>query len=365
MDSLAQSLDGGLAHLGIHIGAQTSEDSDLRRVEGSGVTQNAHRFAAYITVRRLQEAGNEVHRILLLPAQHPKRLNPAGRRGGFIRRHFAQGFGRRGLRSTVGQGLPRQMRVADDVTAEAGDEFRRGKFRVVGHRRWDEALGLNAPDTTRLLIAIGVVTGDFVVADNLVIPVDDIEAAIGAHRHRDGAKERVITGDEVGQLLQRVAGTIAVHPDGVHLRGDGVGDIHDVGIALGPNTMITEGETTQASPTHLELRSLNRERRLVGLRQAVSATRVPSILMKRHDRIAVVIGLLNKSLTLPVQHETPNITGTRTGGLEETTIRPEARHARRRKINGLTLRRRHFTGIESPLREPEPTTRRAGKLVRE
>ena len=303
--------------------------------------------------------------MLLLPTEDPERLDPAGAIGRFILGEGAQGGGRRRLGRAVGQGLPREVGVADDPGAEAGDEVRRSELGVVRDGRGDVALRLDAPDATRLLITVGVVAGDLVVADDLIVPIDDVEAAIGAHRHRDRAEERVVAGDEIREFFERVAGAIALHLDRVDLGGDRVRHVHHVGVALGPDAGVAQGEAAQAGAAQLELRRLHREGRLVGLREAIGAAGVPGVLVERHHRIAVIVGLLDEGLALPRQDQTPDIARSGAGGLEETAIRAEARHARAREIDGLTLRRGDLAGIEGALGQPEPTARGARELVRE
>ena len=129
--------------------------------------------------------------------------------------------------------------------------------------------------------------------------------------------------------------------------------------------MVAESQTAEAGPAHLELGCLDWEGGLIRLRQAVGATGIPSILMKRHHGIAIVVGLLDKRLALPRQYEAPNIARARAGRLEETAIGTETGHARRREVDDIALRRSDLTRIERTLRQPEPAARRSRELVRE
>ena len=231
------------------------------------------------------------------------------------------------------------MGVADDLGAQARDQVGGGELGVIRHHRWHEALRLDTPDATGLLVAVGVVAGDLVMADDLIIPVDDVEAAVRTHRHRDRTEERVVAGDEVLELLEAIARALTMLADGVDLRGDRVGDIHHAVVALRPDADIREREAAQAAAAHLEIRSLYGERRLVGFREAIRAARIEGVFMERHHRVAVVISLLDEALPFARQREAPDITGADARRLEEAAIRTEARHARVREIGHITLGR--------------------------
>ncbi len=299
-------------------------------------------------------------------AQHPEGLDTTGGgRGGVTGDRGERAFEGFAFIATVGQRLPGEMGISDDLGAEAGDQVGGRELGVIGYGWRDEALRLDAPDATRLLIAIGVIAGDFVVADDLVIPVDDVEAAIGPHRHRDRAEERVLAGDEILETLEAVAGARAVLADRVDLRGDRVGDIHHAVEALRPDADVGEREAAEARSAHLEIRSLHGERRLVGFREAIRAAGVERVFMERHHRVAVVIGLLDEALTLAGEHEAPDIAGADARRFEEAAVRTETGHAGIREVGDVALGGRDLARIERALREPEPAPRGAGELVRE
>ena len=153
--------------------------------------------------------------------------------------------------------------------------------------------------------------------------------------------------------------------DRVHLRGDRIGDIHHAVVALGPDADVGKRETAQAATAHLEIRRLHRERRLIGLREAIGAAWIESVFVERHHRVAVVVGFLDEALPFTGQREAPDIAGTDAGRLEEAAVRTEAGHARAREVGDVALARGDLTGIERALGEPEPTPRGAGELVRE
>ncbi len=66
----------------------------------------------------------------------------------------------------------------------------------------------DAPDAAALAVAAGVVEGDFVVADDAVVEIGDVERAVGAEGEIDGAEPGIVAGKEVGLLvgLRRGAG---------------------------------------------------------------------------------------------------------------------------------------------------------------
>ncbi|MFM9148263.1 MAG: HEAT repeat domain-containing protein [Verrucomicrobiota bacterium] len=204
-----------------------------------------------------------------------------------------------------------------------------------------------------------------VVADDLVVPVDHVEAAVGAHRHGDRTEERVLAAHQVLELLEPVAGTRAMLTHRIHLGRDRIGDVHHPVEARGPDAGIGERESAQARAAHLEIRRLHRERRLVGLRQTVGAARIPGVLMERDHRIAEVIGLLDEDLALARHGEPPDVAGTGAGRLEEAAVGTEARHARVGEVRDVALGRDHLAAVEGALREPEPSPGRARELVRE
>ena len=173
-------------------------------------------------------------------AQDPEGLDTAGGGSRGISGDCGQRNGRRLFRASVSERLPGEMGVGGHLGTQAGDEVSGRKLGVIRHHLRNETLRLDAPDTTGLFITVRVIAGNFVMADNLVIPVDDVEAAVWTHRHRDGAEERVVAADEVRELFESIARTLTMLADRVDLRSDRVGDIHHAVVALGPDADIGE-----------------------------------------------------------------------------------------------------------------------------
>ena len=329
------------------------------------MAEGVHGLAADVTIRIGEETLGERTDLLAVLAEDPEGLDAAGSGSRRIAGNRGQRGGRGFFKGTVSERLPGEMGVTGDLGAEAGDQVGRRELGVIGHGLRHEALRFDAPDTARLLVAIGVVTGDFVVTDDLIIPVDDVKAAIRTHRHGNRTEERVFTGDEVIELFEAIARALAMLADRVDLRGDRVGDIHHAIVTLRPDADVGKRETAQAAAAHLEIRRLHRERRLIGLREAIGAAGIERVFMERHHGIAVVIGLLDEALPFTGQREAPDVAGTDARRLEEATIRTEAGHTRAREIDLLAFGGDDRTSVEGSLRQPEPTPRRAGELVRE
>ena len=87
--------------------------------------------------------------------------------------------------------------------------------------------------------------------------------------------------------------------------------------------------------------------------------------MERHHRVAVIVGLLNECLAFTGKDETPDIAGADARRLEIAAVRTETRHAGAREVDLFALRGDDRASVEGALREPEPTPRSAGELVRE
>ena len=135
--------------------------------------------------------------------------------------------------ATILQGLPSQVRSANRCRAEQRGQLLRAQRGEVGDGQRSICLRLHPPNPPAGLVAVRVRAGHFVVADDLVIPVHDVEAAIGAIGHRDRAEEGVVAGEQIGELLGLPIRAVAMHGEALHLGGDGVGDGHHQVGALG------------------------------------------------------------------------------------------------------------------------------------
>ena len=67
-----------------------------------------------------------------------------------------------------------------------------------------------------------------VVGDDLVVPIDDVDAAIGTVCEGDGAKEGIVARDEVGELGELPIRAVAMHGDGLYFADDWISDSYNV-----------------------------------------------------------------------------------------------------------------------------------------
>ena len=72
------------------------------------------------------------------------------------------------------------------------DEVRVRSLENIGDRSGLLADVADSPDATVGLVAGGIGARDFVVRDNFIIPVGNVETAIGAELHIDGTEPIVI-----------------------------------------------------------------------------------------------------------------------------------------------------------------------------
>ena len=138
-----------------------------------------------------------------------------------------------------------------DPGRERGDHFRAallqqllrlaprvslGRFEIVEQRRvgrvdefgpLDERppLGRHAPNPSVRVIAARIAEIDFAMLNDRIVPIGDIEGAVGAHLHVDRAKRRMIRLDEFGHFLGGKARAvfrehIAADPMGAKIVGD-------------------------------------------------------------------------------------------------------------------------------------------------
>ena len=113
----------------------------------------------------------------------------------------------------------------------------------------------DTPDPASGFIPIGVCAWDLVVGDDFVIPIDDVEAAVGAKVGGDGAEPLVLGEHEVVLFFVLVlAFVIGVDVDDLQAAGDRVDEHKDIaGVAEAKRTVFVfdEGEPAQPGASHL------------------------------------------------------------------------------------------------------------------
>ena len=259
-----------------------------------------------------------------------------------------------------------------------------GQQRVVGQsrevRRRDSRLVTvsHAPDAAAGLVAVRMRAGYLVMRDDLVVPIDDVEGAVGSERHRDRSEPAVVGGKEVGRL--RVAVTRPVGRGGHELDrvGDRVGEVEDAGPGRGGAGgraekavgVLRQREAAQAGAAHLGGRERRWHERLVGAEQVLGTGAHPDPGGVGNDRISLVVGLLEEGLPLAAGDESPDVVRPRGEVLERRAVGPETPelaldegHLGRAVGERRAVWAAHLRGVEESLRHEDPAARLAQELV--
>src|SRR5262245_46743832 len=104
----------------------------------------------------------------------------------------------------------------------------------------------HAPDPSPLFVTLRMIAWDFVVRDDFVVPIDEVEALIRAGAKGNRTKPFVVGKHKVWQLLITEAWAIGRHAHGLDLPRDRVGNVKDVAISLRPIRGVGEGQPAQA-----------------------------------------------------------------------------------------------------------------------
>ena len=157
-----------------------------------------------------------------------------------------------------------------------GDE---GAVVEAGEVGWRDARLIavaDAPDAAAGFVAVGVRARNFVVRNDFVIPIDNVERAIGTEMHRDRAEPFVGGRQEVGKFFVAVAAGIQGGADGVNRVRDGIGEEEDLRVRVAGGSAETteesvavlgEGEAAEAGAAHLGGGERGRHEGLVGAEQ--------------------------------------------------------------------------------------------------
>ena len=157
--------------------------------------QSPHRFTPQVDTGVSEQGrpqrGIEVPEFL----QRPQRADAHIDRRLLIAKHRHQ-VRNNGLVLTLGHLVPRRAHRPSAVGFQRGREFLRRHLRVVGDRSLWLASGTHPPDPTVPLVPRRMIPSDFVVRDDAVVPVRDVEAAIGTEGGGDGTKHGIVTAHE-------------------------------------------------------------------------------------------------------------------------------------------------------------------------
>ena len=349
------------AHLGVHIIRQAR---DVIHIAQAGLGIGSYCLAAHIPAG-VDEQGNEHGAVHAVQAfQRPQRADAFGRCG---LRIADVGFqsGHRCQKLAIRDGLPGKVRGSGGCHTQPVDQLvaaERSEIRN-GHR--SNVLVLHAPDSAALLVAIGVIPRHFVVGDDLVVPVDNVQAAVRPQPHGHRAKPLVARLHKITQLLQFVARAIPMNFDRLDFARDRVGHVHHLGVSLRPNGLIAQGQPAQACAAHLEIRRCSRKLRRITFHLRVGTAGIIGVGMERHGGIAIIIGFLNPCFALCIHRQSPDVTRTLAGDLKIRSVCPEPRHAGLVKLDLLAAGIVHFAVIESALGHPHPVAGCACELVGE
>src|SRR6185436_468737 len=114
----------------------------------------------------------------------------------------------------------------------------------------------HTPDAAPLFVALRMISRHFVVGNYFVVPIHDVETAIRPEMNGNRTEHLVAGFNEVGQFLVSVTRTITINFDRLNHARDGIGDIENSGVGLGPGTArIREGKAAEAGAAHLKMRS--------------------------------------------------------------------------------------------------------------
>ena len=269
-----------------------------------------------------------------------------------------------GERLFVFEVLPGQLGSSHGDTAQMGHQLLFWKFGEIRNRESFLFLPLQPPDATALFITVGVIAGDFVVADNFVIPIDNINRAIRSEGHAHWAEPFIPTGHHIRQPLQAPTAAVAVHFDSLNAVNDRIGHQHDVRPFRRKGAgSIREGQTAQASASHAELSWIGKFGSIT-FPLGIGTSGIVGVFMERHHGITKIVGFLDKGLSLTIHGEAPDIAGTVAGDGELRAVGAEFAHPGLVKGGYFSLRAHDLAVIESPLRHPDPASRSAGKLMR-
>ena len=216
--------------------------------------------------------------------------------------------------------------------------------------------------------------------DDFVIPIDDVERAIGAEVDRDGTEPFVGGGQKVGELFVAIARAVGGRrgADGVDRVGDRVGQKEDLGAIGGRRAVaaeksvaiLGEREAAEAGAAHLRRREGRRHQRLIRAQAILRPGGDPDAGLVGNHGITDVVGLLEKRLALARGDEAPDVVGAGREAFEARAVRGEAaefalvkRDLGRAIGEGPTVGAADFRVVEKPLRREDLATGLTLKLM--
>ena len=271
----------------------------------------------------------ERHRHTPEPLEGPETTRAGGDSRAAVGSHFLQRGDERRC-GAIDDLLPSQVGYSRIGSAEMLRQIVRRHLRHV-NRLPDRLRRMpDPPDPAPYTVAIGMVSRHFVVRDDLVVPIDHVEAAVGTKLDRNRTKRGIGAGQQIGSLAIRISFTRPAGDDRLDLIGDRIGDVeHPLTWrgtdARAPRTgpaieVVRERETAQAAAAHLRRPEWRGHQRLVGPEPVGRDGRHEHAGLVRKDRKAKIVGLLEPPFALPRDRQTPDIVGTGCDRLEEGAI---------------------------------------------
>ena len=180
--------------------------------------------------------------------------------------------------------------------------------------------------------------------NNFIIPIDDVERAIGAKVNGNGAKPLILGGEKVGQFFVTVARALRRRLNRVDRVGDWVGQEENLraisrrGAKAAEKSVRILGKRESAQPRAAHLRGRERRwhQRLIRAQTIFRSRGHPDARFKRNDGIAEIVGFLHKDFAFTRADQTPNIIGSGGQTFKICAIGSEAAK--------LTLVERNFRG---------------------
>ena len=221
----------------------------------------------------------------------------------------------------------------------------------------------------------------FVVRDDLVVPIDHVEAAVGAELHGYGPERLVATDEEIRPLAVGESLTGPRGDDRLDRVRDRVGDVEHFFVGSGIRSgspgprpavgIVGEREAAQARAAHLRRPERGRHHRLIGAEAIRRTGGHEHAWLIGKNRKADVVGLLEPGLTRAGDREAPDVVGPgrerlecRSVGLESPKLAGVEPGFLGTVGEGRAAGPRDGGSVEQPLSEQDPAARHARELMR-
>ena len=238
-------------------------------------------------------------------------------------------------------------------------------------------LRLDAPDAATCLVTVRMCAGNFVVRDDLVVPIDNIEIPVGAEAGCHGAEPRVSCRHEVFLLdVGRPAVLVLRHRDHLDSVGDRVGDVESTTVIVVFRKfgipVVGNGNSAQSGAAHDTLFERRWNLRGIGSQLFRGSGRVMGARQELGHGNPEIIGFLEENFPIAIGSKPPDVV--RAGGkqFEVAAVAAETRQLAlvesdllRTVCERFSIRAAHFGFIEKTLCDIHPSTRCVFKLVGE